>query len=1241
MKTNTTRHITVTLALPALLLLSTLNPMPRRNRVKAGQRLAKGTGLLAFFLLCVSTAFAQGTTAFTYQGWLNDSGNPAQGIYDLRFAIFDAASGGSLVAGPLTNSPTGVTNGIFTVTLDFGTVFDGTALWLEIAARTNGPGSLEFTTLSPRQPFTPVPYAITANNLSGTLPAAQVTGAIPAGQLSGTVADSQLSPNVALLNGSPAFSGTVTASAFSGNGSALTNLNASNISAGTIPDARLSTNVALLNTNQTFTGSNNFTGVVILTNTANTIAGNGSGLTNLNISNISAGTIPDARLSVNVALLNTNQTFTGSNNFTGVVILTNTANAIAGNGSGLTNLNASKISAGTIPDARLSANVALLNTNQTFTGSNKFTGVVTLANTANTIAGNGSGLTNLNASKISAGTIPDARLSPNVALLNSGTYPDARLSSNVVFHSSGVVTNGQGFSQGGSPLVLDMQASGATLTGQLWPAMPKPWKIIYSGSAHPFSTTNKFLSETNILWVINDLVTNAPNSYMAALTNDGSQVAIMLECGWDGFRNTNWSWINTNLGTLTWDTNKFPRGLPWLCSVAHSNNIKMLLLEYAQTNIVPASATTYITDDGGGGLQLWTNGFGTFPTDADGTHWLSVATPDNVQGDMQELVFWGFDGVVSSRAEQTDINYPQLSYMIGRALLQLYRPTDWLNVYPVSYFTAVTNGSQPFAWNVPMPTTFVLGLSVPPAFLLCEHIVGPASTAGYMVKANHTGIWYDDSGPGLGAAGLRRICKDFPGQTQANQGAMVMWWRQTDMASAIAQALTHGSPMAGWRNDPESQAEWPGWIACATNAQWSAINQDASQSWPILKDYGTNVGSVWFTELSSGNWAAGIFNEGATTNTFTVNWADLFWPTNLYVHVREILPDVKDWGTNLVSFATNMPAGSAALFEFDEVSPLQPGGTLSGNGAALTGLNAANLASGTVADARLSANVILRSANQTLTGSNSFAGVVTLTNTANSLAGNGTGLTSLNADQLTSGTVPLARLPGVVVTNNATGVTLFGAFNGDGSGLRNLNAALLGGQPASAFATAGHTHNFTNILGTVADEQLSTNVTLLNTSPAFAGTVTATGFSGDGSTLTNLNAGQLTSGTVADARLSTNVALLNGSPAFSTPVTMSSFLSLARTTIIPANGGTLSPAGSYVLLDPAAAVALNAVTAIASGARAGDVLILQGNSDENTVTVPNNANTKLTAASHVLGANDMLVLMWTGTAWTELSFANN
>ena len=88
---------------------------------------------LATLNLQLSTVFAQGT-AFTYQGRLNSGTNPATGIYDLRFAVYDAVSGGSVAGSALTNAATPVTNGLFTVMLDFGSgVFNGNARWLDIA----------------------------------------------------------------------------------------------------------------------------------------------------------------------------------------------------------------------------------------------------------------------------------------------------------------------------------------------------------------------------------------------------------------------------------------------------------------------------------------------------------------------------------------------------------------------------------------------------------------------------------------------------------------------------------------------------------------------------------------------------------------------------------------------------------------------------------------------------------------------------------------------------------------------------------------------------------------------------------------------------------------------------------------------------------------------------------------------------------------------------------------------------
>jgi len=79
-------------------------------------------------------------TAFTYQGKLFVGDVPANGLYDLQFSNYDAAAGGSALGAFNTNALP-VTNGLFTVTLDFGAVFDGTPRWLEISERTNGVGA--------------------------------------------------------------------------------------------------------------------------------------------------------------------------------------------------------------------------------------------------------------------------------------------------------------------------------------------------------------------------------------------------------------------------------------------------------------------------------------------------------------------------------------------------------------------------------------------------------------------------------------------------------------------------------------------------------------------------------------------------------------------------------------------------------------------------------------------------------------------------------------------------------------------------------------------------------------------------------------------------------------------------------------------------------------------------------------------------------------------------------------------
>ncbi len=230
---------------------------------------------LAVALSVPSATIAQ-TSLFTYQGQLLAGQAPAEGRHDLRFTLHSTATGGTTVAGPVTNANVTVDNGYFAVTLDFGAAaFDGAARWLEIGVRTNGSAG-NFTTLAPRQPVTATPYAVRAATFSGA------------------IVDSQLTANIPRLNANATFSGVVrltnAANALAGNGSALTDLDASDLAQGTVPDARLSADVARRSTSQAFAGINTFSNAVRISDSDTLEFGAGLAGKELNAGKIGYGT---------------------------------------------------------------------------------------------------------------------------------------------------------------------------------------------------------------------------------------------------------------------------------------------------------------------------------------------------------------------------------------------------------------------------------------------------------------------------------------------------------------------------------------------------------------------------------------------------------------------------------------------------------------------------------------------------------------------------------------------------------------------------------------------------------------------------------------------------------------------------------------------------------------------------------------------------------------------------------------
>lgn len=139
------------------------------------------------WLLVFGSGGRLGAVPFTYQGRLVDGNALANGNYELRFRLFDQLTAGNQVNGDVSQATVAVTNGLFTVQLDFGAgAFNGAGRWLELAARPAG--SVEvLSVFDPRQPVTAVPYALYA--LSGSGDASTLnTGTLPDARLASTIA---------------------------------------------------------------------------------------------------------------------------------------------------------------------------------------------------------------------------------------------------------------------------------------------------------------------------------------------------------------------------------------------------------------------------------------------------------------------------------------------------------------------------------------------------------------------------------------------------------------------------------------------------------------------------------------------------------------------------------------------------------------------------------------------------------------------------------------------------------------------------------------------------------------------------------------------------------------------------------------------------------------------------------------------------------------------------------------------
>jgi trimeric autotransporter adhesin len=252
----------------------------------------------------------------------------------------------------------------------------------------------------------------TFTNISGN--GATVTNINASNITSGTINNAFTTGNSAnsastlvLRDANGSFGANIISASFSGDGSAITGINASSISSGTIANARTTADSA--NGASTIVSRDSGGNFSANTITAN-VAGSGSGLTNINASNITSGTIGNVYTTAN------------SSNGASTIVLRDAGGAFAagsitgtlftGNGSAITNINASAITTGTLDNARTNATSAngastlvVRDANGSFAG-NVITGTT---GTFTNITGNASALTDINASNVTSGTLSNAR----------------------------------------------------------------------------------------------------------------------------------------------------------------------------------------------------------------------------------------------------------------------------------------------------------------------------------------------------------------------------------------------------------------------------------------------------------------------------------------------------------------------------------------------------------------------------------------------------------------------------------------------------------------------------------------------------------------------------------------------------------------------------------------------------------------------------------------------------------------
>jgi hypothetical protein len=444
-----------------------------------------------------------------------------------------------------------------------------------------------------------------------------------------------------------------------GNAVALTDINASNITSGTIDNARTTSNTS--NSASTIVlrdASGNFGSNVI---TASSFSGDGTAITAINASNISSGTIANSRTTASSS--NGASTIVqrdAGGNFSANTITAN----ISGDISGGTNINASNITSGTISNARTTAasangasTIVLRDTNGSFDAN-----VVNATN----LSGGGLSITSINASNISAGTIGSAYVSgaygniTGVGTVTAGTWQgnvianlyttanSSNSASTIVARDAGgnfaaatiTATTFSGAFSGNGATISDINASnissGTIANARTTAATANGAStIVLRGTSGEFSagaiTGSSFTGDGSALSAIN--ASNLSSGTVASARVSGSYTGI------------------TGVGTLTAGT--------W--------NSTVIGAQYGGTGSANLTAENVILGNGASAVKVVAPGTANNVLTSNGTTWVSQApsgggigiTDDNSTNATRYILF---DDVTSGNVSSVFVSSTKLTY---------------------------------------------------------------------------------------------------------------------------------------------------------------------------------------------------------------------------------------------------------------------------------------------------------------------------------------------------------------------------------------------------------------------------------------------------------------------------------------------------------------------------------------------------------------------------------------------------